>query len=93
MKPNPKIESRHLERSAYVYIRQSSPHQVSENLESQDLQYQLAGRAQRLGWREDQIVIIDDDVLKPNSAKILNSIKKVSPNIKIIFFRIIYPNI
>lgn len=64
MKPNPKIESRHLERSAYVYIRQSSPHQVSENLESQDLQYQLAGRAQRLGWREDQIVIIDDDLGK-----------------------------
>ena len=33
-----------------------------------------------------RIVIIDDDVLKPNSAKILNSIKKVNPNIKIIFF-------
>jgi len=33
-----------------------------------------------------RIVIIDDDVLKPNSAKILISILKVNPNIKIIFF-------
>ena len=33
-----------------------------------------------------RIVIIDDDKLKPNSAKILTSIKKVNPNIKIIFF-------
>jgi DNA-binding NtrC family response regulator len=32
-----------------------------------------------------RIVIIDDDMLKPNSAKILSSIKKVNPNIKIIF--------
>jgi DNA-binding NtrC family response regulator len=32
-----------------------------------------------------RIVIIDDDMLKPNSAKILTSIKKVSPNIKIVF--------
>ncbi len=32
-----------------------------------------------------RIVIIDDDMLKPNSAKILTSVKKVSPNIKIVF--------
>jgi DNA-binding NarL/FixJ family response regulator len=32
------------------------------------------------------IIVIDDDLLKPNSAKILTSIKKVSPNIKIVFF-------
>lgn len=59
-----KIHSRHLERQAYIYIRQSSLQQVQQNLESQDLQYQLAHRAQALGWREEQIVIIDDDLGK-----------------------------
>ena len=33
-----------------------------------------------------RVVIIDDDMLKPNSAKILSSIKKVNPGLKIIFF-------
>lgn len=59
-----KIEPQHLERSAYVYIRQSSHRQVEEHLESQDLQYQLARRALALGWREDQVVVIDDDLGK-----------------------------
>ncbi len=56
-----KIQARHLERLAYIYIRQSSLKQVEQNLESQDLQYQLVHRAQALGWREDQVIVIDDD--------------------------------
>ena len=59
-----KIQPRHLARQVYIYIRQSSLQQVAQNLESQDLQYQLAQRAQALGWREDQIVISDDDLGK-----------------------------
>jgi DNA invertase Pin-like site-specific DNA recombinase len=59
-----KIEPQHLEREAYVYIRQSTPHQVEVHLESQDLQYQLGQRAQSLGWRAEQVVIIDDDLGK-----------------------------
>lgn len=64
MNANPKIQSQHLERQAYVYIRQSSMRQVAENLESQDLQYQLAQRAQGLGWSAVQVVVIDDDLGK-----------------------------
>lgn len=64
MSSHPKISSQHLERQAYVYIRQSSPHQVKEHLESQDLQYQLVHRAQALGWTEMQVVVIDDDLGK-----------------------------
>jgi DNA invertase Pin-like site-specific DNA recombinase len=64
MSTNPKITPQHLERSAYVYIRQSSLHQVAENLESQDLQYQLAQRACSLGWAEANIQVIDDDLGK-----------------------------
>jgi len=64
MNANSKISPEHLERSAYVYIRQSSLHQVEENLESQDLQYQLVQRARNLGWAEQNIQIIDDDLGK-----------------------------
>jgi DNA invertase Pin-like site-specific DNA recombinase len=64
MSQSPKIAAAHLERQAYVYIRQSSPRQVQENLESQDLQYQLVQRAQGLGWDASQVVVIDDDLGK-----------------------------
>jgi DNA invertase Pin-like site-specific DNA recombinase len=64
MPRHPKIDPRHLERRAYVYIRQSSLQQVEHNLESQDLQYQLVQRAQALGWHPDQVTVIDDDLGK-----------------------------
>ena len=56
-----KIQPRHLERDAYLYIRQSSMRQVIENVESTRRQYALRGRAIALGWRDEQIVVIDDD--------------------------------
>lgn len=59
-----KILPQHLERQAYVYVRQSSPRQVEEHLESQDLQYQLVHRAQAFGWPTSHIVVIDDDLGK-----------------------------
>ena len=37
MTSHPNIHPQHLERPAYVYIRQSSPQQVKHNLESQDM--------------------------------------------------------
>jgi DNA invertase Pin-like site-specific DNA recombinase len=64
MSNHPKIQPQHLERQAYVYIRQSTPHQVEQHLESQDLQYQLGQLAQRLGWAVEQVVVIDDDLGK-----------------------------
>jgi DNA invertase Pin-like site-specific DNA recombinase len=64
MTKHPKILPQHLERQAYVYIRQSTPQQVEQHLESQDLQYQLVQRAQALGWNESQVVVIDDDLGK-----------------------------
>lgn len=64
MNPSSKIQPAHLERTAVVYIRQSSMRQVEENLESQDLQYQLAQRARSFGWAEARTQIIDDDLGK-----------------------------
>jgi DNA invertase Pin-like site-specific DNA recombinase len=56
-----KIQPHHLERGAYLYIRQSSMRQVIENVESTKRQYALRGRAIALGWRNDQIIVIDND--------------------------------
>jgi DNA invertase Pin-like site-specific DNA recombinase len=56
-----KITAMHLERLAYIYVRQSSPKQVKHNQESQVLQYQLAQRAEALGWARERIRVIDTD--------------------------------
>jgi len=56
-----KVTSGHLQRTAYLYVRQSTLQQVMENTESSQRQYQLRQRAVALGWREDQIVVIDCD--------------------------------
>lgn len=56
-----KVQPHHLERGAYLYIRQSSMRQVVENIESTKRQYALRGRATALGWRDEQIIVIDSD--------------------------------
>jgi DNA invertase Pin-like site-specific DNA recombinase len=56
------ISERHLARLAIIYIRQSSPHQVLSNQESLRLQYDLRRRALDLGWREEDIEVIDADL-------------------------------
>ncbi len=56
-----KVQPQHLEREAYLYIRQSSMRQVVENVESTKRQYALRARATALGWPEDRIVVIDSD--------------------------------
>ena len=57
-----KVTSDHLGRLAYLYVRQSSLHQVRENRESTARQYDLKRRAQALGWNIDQVVVIDEDL-------------------------------
>ena len=56
-----KVQPHHLERVAYLYVRQSSIRQVVENIESTKRQYALRGRATALGWHDDQIIVIDSD--------------------------------
>src|SRR6266550_2444683 len=55
-----KITPDHLSRSAYVYVRQSTPDQLANNPESRRRQYALATRARTLGW--ENVVVIDDDL-------------------------------
>ncbi len=55
-----KIDATHRERAAYVYVRQSTMHQVREHKESRRRQYELAEKAKCLQF--SQVVVIDDDL-------------------------------
>lgn len=63
-----KVQPHHLERKAYLYIRQSSMRQVLENVESTKRQYALRTRATALGWRDEQVVVIDSDQGKSGAS-------------------------
>ena len=56
-----KVTSEHLQRKAYLYVRQSSLQQVRTNRESTERQYALQQRALELGWPRARVVIIDVD--------------------------------
>ena len=58
---SPKVTANHLDRKAYLYVRQSTPRQVLENTESTQRQYALRRRAVALGWPEARVVVIDSD--------------------------------
>lgn len=57
-----KVRADHLNRNAYLYIRQSTLRQVLENTESTLRQYDLRQRAVALGWPVERIIIIDSDL-------------------------------
>jgi DNA invertase Pin-like site-specific DNA recombinase len=57
-----KVTASHLERDAYLYIRQSSLRQVMHNTESTKRQYALRERAVALGWSIERIHTIDTDL-------------------------------
>jgi len=60
--PPEKIASRHRERLAIVYVRQSTPQQIERHQESTRLQYALVDRAVDLGWQRECVLIVDDDL-------------------------------
>ncbi len=68
MSVNEKIKTTHLQRCAYVYVRQSTTAQVQNNRESTDRQYKLAERAVHLGWAQPQVRIIDEDLARSGSG-------------------------
>ena len=62
-----KITAQHLERDAYLYVRQSTARQVLENTESTQRQYALRDRAVALGWPLERIHVLDCDLGKSGS--------------------------
>ena len=57
-----KIQGRHREGLAIVYVRQSSRQQVLDHGESTRLQYGLVERAVALGWPASRVMVIDEDL-------------------------------
>ena len=55
------VTAAHLQRLAYLYIRQSTLRQVLEHAESTARQYALRDRAVALGWPHERIVVVDED--------------------------------
>ena len=56
------VAAHHLSRLACLYVRQRTLHQVFENTESTARQYALQERARALGWAEEHIIVIDQDL-------------------------------
>ena len=61
---NGKITAAHRRRDAVIYVRQSTLAQTQENTESLALQYELRQHATELGWSEQQIIVIDEDLAR-----------------------------
>ncbi|MEV6869053.1 recombinase family protein, partial [Streptosporangium subroseum] len=57
-----KVQGRHRDHLAVVYVRQSSRQQVLDHGESTRLQYGLVERAVALGWPASRVMVIDEDL-------------------------------
>ncbi|MDI7267619.1 MAG: recombinase family protein [Myxococcota bacterium] len=55
------VQPHQLSRQAVIYVRQSTPHQVLTNTESQRMQRAMSEHAQRLGWSADRITVVQTD--------------------------------
>ena len=73
MNERSKITASHLARQAIVYLRQSSAAQVEHNRESTARQYALAARARELGWPEERVIVIDEDLGLSGSGVVARS--------------------
>ncbi len=67
MKGENKLTASHLGRRVCIYVRQSTQMQVQIHPESTRRQYDLRSRALELGWRAEQIVVVDEDLGKSAS--------------------------
>ena len=62
MTDHSKVKPDHLQRDAFVYVRQSTPSQVEHNRESTERQYALANRAVELGWPRERVTVVYEDL-------------------------------
>ncbi|MFF2520045.1 recombinase family protein [Streptomyces sp. NPDC058086] len=69
-RPGSKIDDRHLQRLAVIYVRQSTRQQLVDHQESTRLQYALVDRAVALGWQADRVLVIDEDLGKSGSSAV-----------------------
>src|SRR5215510_11336149 len=65
---HPLITRDHLRRKAVIYLRQSTPEQVRENVGSTEFQRNQRDLAKAYGWPDHLIEIIDEDLGKSGSS-------------------------
>ncbi len=58
---NETVKKHHLQKMAFVYLRQSSPTQVKRNVEGSRRQRQMQDRMKELGWSTKQIRLLGGD--------------------------------
>jgi DNA invertase Pin-like site-specific DNA recombinase len=63
------IKPDHLRRTAYVYLRQSSPGQVRKNLEGRQRQQAMVDHVAGLGWPRSQIILLEGDTGQSGSSQ------------------------
>jgi len=66
---HPIIKPHHLSRTAYVYLRQSSPGPVRRNREGKQRQQAMVDHVATLGWPTAQILLLDGDTGKTGSSQ------------------------
>ena len=73
-----KIQPRHLQRLALIYVRQSSPKQIRNNKESRKRQRALAKRASQLGWTDEKILVLEEEARSASSTADRTTYRKAS---------------
>ena len=63
-----RLTTAHRAKLAFIYVRQSSVNQVRQHQESTELQYRLVDRAIGLGWPQERVQIIDEDLGKSGAG-------------------------
>ena len=63
-----KIRAHHLARTAFVYLRQSSPTQVKHNVEGKKRQLHMQDHLRQLGWPDSQIHLLEGDTGNSGSS-------------------------
>ncbi len=65
-----KITPQHLQKTAYIYIRQSTMGQVRHHRESTERQYAFRNKASTLGWTPNRIQVLDGDLGRSGASMV-----------------------
>lgn len=65
-----RVTAEHRGKLAYIYVRQSSVNQMRHHQESTELQYRLVDRAVALGWPQERVHVIDEDLGKSGAGTV-----------------------
>jgi DNA invertase Pin-like site-specific DNA recombinase len=65
-----KASSQQLQKTAYIYVRQSTMGQVRHHRESTERQYALKEKAMNLGWTENFVRVLDGDLGRSGASMV-----------------------